>query len=68
MGADGVMVPFLGPPFVPGIGSGLSFKFDRRQGFEPPSQMIHRLSKKYGPVMRMKMGTADYIFLSGEII
>ena len=61
-----VMNSSIGPPFVPGIGSGLSFKFDWRQGFESPSQMIHRLSKDYGPVMRMKMGTADYIFLSGE--
>ncbi len=38
------------------VGSGFLFKMDWRQGIEPPSQMIFRLGKKYGPVMRMKMG------------
>lgn len=66
MSADAVMVPLEGPPSAPWIGSGLSFKFDWQQGFESPSQMIHRLSKTYGPVMRIKMGNDDYIFLSGE--
>ena len=56
----------LGPPIVPVVGSGFSFKFDRRFGFESPAQTMHRLGKKYGPVMRMRMGSDHYIFLNGK--
>jgi len=56
----------LGPPVVPVVGSGFSFKFDRRFGFESPAQTMHRLGQKYGPVMRMKMGSDHYIFLNGK--
>ena len=60
------MLLTIGPPFLPLIGSGFSIKMDRRDGIESPPQFIHRLAKKYGPVMRMRLGTNDYIYLSGK--
>ncbi len=58
----------LGPPVVPIVGSGFSFKYDRSQGgFEIPAQTMHRLGKKYGPVMRMQMGSDHYVFLNGTL-
>ncbi len=53
---------------MPIVGSGFSFKYDWSQGgFEIPAQTMHRLGKKYGPVMRMQMGSDHYVFLNGKL-